>query len=94
MNFTPVDWNTWERAEVFRHFIRDLRCVMSLTVEVDISLTIGPAICPGKNAPEALARNPRRRCGTCTIRNFCKPRAQWPGGNLDRHSDFARRKFC
>ena len=37
MNFTPVDWNTWERAEVFRHFIRDLRCVMSLTVEVDIT---------------------------------------------------------
>ena len=37
MNFTPVDWNSWERAEVFRHFIRDLRCVMSLTVEVDIT---------------------------------------------------------
>ena len=37
MNFTPVNWNSWERAEVFRHFIRDLRCVMSLTVEVDIT---------------------------------------------------------
>ena len=24
--------------------------------------------------------------------NFCTPRAQWPGRNLDRHSDFARRK--
>ncbi len=24
--------------------------------------------------------------------NFSNPRAQWPGGNLDRHSDFARRK--
>ena len=35
MNFTPVDWNSWERAEVFRHFIRDLRCVMSLTGPVE-----------------------------------------------------------
>ena len=25
--------------------------------------------------------------------NFCKPRAQWPGRDLDTHSNFARRKF-
>ena len=25
-------------------------------------------------------------------RQFFKARAQWPGGNLDTHSDFARRK--
>ena len=29
-----------------------------------------------------------------TSSNFYKPRARWPGGNLERHSDFARRKFC
>ena len=26
--------------------------------------------------------------------NFCNPRAQWPGRNLERYSDFMRRKFC
>ena len=25
--------------------------------------------------------------------NFCKLRAQWPGRNLDAHSNFARRKY-
>ena len=80
MNFTPVDWNTWERAEVFRHFIRDLRCVMSLTVEVDISLTIGPAICPGKNAPGALARKPRRRHRTAPAEIFANPGPSGPVG--------------
>ena len=195
MNFTPVDWNSWERAEVFRHFIRDLRCVMSLTVEVDItdflravkgrglafypamiwvastavnrraelrmgwdsggnpgiwdvvspyyaqfhredsrfaklvteydpdfsvfyerfqedqvrfascrgfdqrelppntfdltfpkvlhhsSLTIGLVICPGANAPGALARKPRRRRGTAPAAIFASPGPSGPAGN-------------
>ena len=37
MNFTPVDWNSWERADIFRHFIQKLRCVMSVTVEIDVT---------------------------------------------------------
>lgn len=28
---------TWNRADVFRHFIDDVRCVMSLTVDMDIT---------------------------------------------------------
>lgn len=29
--------NTWERAELFQYFIHQLRCVMSITVEIDIT---------------------------------------------------------
>ena len=40
-NFCPshtvVEPDTWERGPVFRHFIDDLRCVMSLTVDLEIS---------------------------------------------------------
>ena len=45
-------------------------------------------------APGALAEKTQARKWSCTSGNFCKPRAQWPGGNLECHSDFARRKFC
>ena len=34
---TVVDLDAWDRGPVFRHFIDDLRCVMSLTVDVDVS---------------------------------------------------------
>ena len=34
----------------------------------------------------------RRGGGTASAIIFRTPRAQWPGGNLERHSDFARRK--
>ena len=37
---------------------------------------------------------PRRSCGTAPGPNFCKPRARWPGGRLDTHSNFARRNCC
>ena len=42
--------------------------------------------------PGALARQSQAHSLNRTSSNFCKPRAQWPGGNLERHSDFARRK--
>ena len=44
--------------------------------------------------PGALARQSQAYSLNRTSSNFYKPRAQWPGGNLERHSDFARRKFC
>ena len=34
----------------------------------------------------------RRRCGTAPAAIFHKPRAQWPGGDSDTYSNFARRK--
>lgn len=37
MLFTKKDVHTWDRAPLFTHFIQTLRCVMSLTVEVDIT---------------------------------------------------------
>ncbi len=37
MKFKPLNLDTWERAPLFQHFIRDLRCVMSMTAEVDIT---------------------------------------------------------
>ena len=40
------------------------------------------------------ARQSQARRWNRTIFNFWKTRAQWPGGNLECHSVFARRKFC
>ena len=37
MNFRKINMETWNRADVFRHFIDDVRCVMSLTVDMDIT---------------------------------------------------------
>lgn len=37
MNFTELNMETWERGAIFRHFINDLRCVMSMTVEIDVT---------------------------------------------------------
>lgn len=37
MHFRKLDMETWERAPIYRHFIDDLRCVMSLTVEIDVT---------------------------------------------------------
>ena len=34
---TVVDLDIWERGPVFRHFIDDLRCVMSMTVDLDVT---------------------------------------------------------
>ena len=33
---TVVDLEAWDRGPVFRHFIEDLRCVMSLTADLEI----------------------------------------------------------
>ena len=40
-----------------------------------------------------LARQTQAREWNRASSNFRKPRAQWPGGNLECHSDFARWKF-
>ena len=37
MNMKLIDIERWERAEVFEHFIRRVRCVMSATVEMDVT---------------------------------------------------------
>ena len=34
---TVMNLETWDRGPVFRHFIDGLRCVMSLTVDVEVS---------------------------------------------------------
>ena len=52
------------------------------------SQTGPPGFAPGALAWQSQAQRLNR-----TSRNFCIPRAQWPGGNSDTHSDFARRKF-
>ena len=38
---TVVDLDAWDRGPVFRHFIDDLRCVMSLTVDMEVSRFLG-----------------------------------------------------
>lgn len=37
MNYTKIDLDNWARGRVFRHFMDDLRCVMSMTVDVDVT---------------------------------------------------------
>ena len=37
MKFTKKNLDTWDRAELFQHFINDMRCVMSMTVNIDIT---------------------------------------------------------
>lgn len=37
MIFEKINMETWNRADVFLHFIDDVRCVISLTVDVDIT---------------------------------------------------------
>ena len=44
-------------------------------------------------APVPLVRLSQARKLKRTNGNFCSSRARWPGGNLDRHSDFARRNY-
>ena len=47
----------------------------------------------GDSAPVPLVRQTQAQAWNRTSGNFCKPRAQWPGGNLEGRSGFARRKF-
>lgn len=37
MNYTGIDMDRWHRAPVYRHFIQDVRCVISVTAEIDVS---------------------------------------------------------
>ena len=48
---------------------------------------------PYGSAPVTPARHTQTQMRNRNSGNFFNHRAQWPGGNLDRHSDFARRKF-
>ena len=42
----------------------------------------------GEDGPEALARQTQAPSENRTTCNFCKSRAQWPGGNLDQSLRF------
>ena len=48
----------------------------------------------GENGPGALVRQTQAQTWHRTKNKFCKLRAQWPGGKLGTHSNFARRKRC
>lgn len=37
MNFTKIDLDTWHRAVPYRHFTTKMRCVMSMTAEIDVT---------------------------------------------------------
>ncbi len=50
---------------------------------------------PTAYVPGALVRETQAQMRNRTSGNFCKPRARWPGGNSDTHSDFrAPEIFC
>ncbi len=37
MKYTKLDLNTWVRRDIFNHFIQDVRCVISVTAELDVT---------------------------------------------------------
>ena len=37
MNFTTIDLDKWDRGDLFRFYIDNMRIVMSLTVDVDVT---------------------------------------------------------
>lgn len=37
MNHTVIDLNRWERGDLFRHYIDNMRIVISLTVDMDVA---------------------------------------------------------
>ena len=37
MKYTVVDLNQWKRGKLFRHYIDNMRIVMSLTVDIDVA---------------------------------------------------------
>ena len=37
MNYTIIDLNNWKRGQLFNHFVNELRIVMSMTVDIDIT---------------------------------------------------------
>src|SRR5699024_196695 len=48
-----------------------------------------------ESAPVPLVRETQAQMRNRTSGNFCNPRARWPGGNSDTHSDFrAPEIFC
>ena len=52
----------------------------------------GGTMCAPTAETDALTRQSQALFLNRSDFKFCRPRAQWPGGNLGCHSDFARRK--
>lgn len=46
MIFTPIDLETWERREFYLHFINEVRCTYSATVNLDITNLKGCRLYP------------------------------------------------
>lgn len=47
MNCSKINFDTWARRDVFRHFIQDIRCVVGVTAQVDVTKVL--ALCREKN---------------------------------------------
>lgn len=47
MNFKKINMDTWNRKNIYNHFINNVRCVMSLTAEVDVTKLVD--ICKKKD---------------------------------------------
>ena len=52
----------------------------------------GGTMCAPTAETDALTRQSQALFLNRSDFKFCRPRAQWPSGNLGCHSDFARRK--
>lgn len=37
MNYSKINLDTWTRRDLFKHFIQDVRCVISITASVDVT---------------------------------------------------------
>ena len=41
MKGRKIDFNTWPRAGVFNHFVNDVKCLVSVTADVDVTCLVG-----------------------------------------------------
>ena len=46
MSFRPIDLDTWERKEHFLHYLDEVTCAYSMTVELDITALHGQRLYP------------------------------------------------
>ena len=46
MAFTPIDMDTWKRRQFYLHYINDVRCTYSTTVNLDITNIMGNKLYP------------------------------------------------
>ena len=54
MNYRKIDIDTWERRDLFKLYTTDLKIVMNMTVDVDVTEVEGSILWYPGHHPDAL----------------------------------------